>query len=349
MNEYYSLDRIDKTGANWRLIIGERSNGKTYQCKKRGIDNFFLYNKQFAYIRRNVEEIKEKRINTLFADMGDIIDNWTTRQGGKYGVYDRFTVEAKGGKFFLVGIKDAYENDKGKYIAESHERTDVIGYYFALKQSHYDKGSSFPNVTTIIYDEFLTNGNELPNEFSILLNLISTIKRKRSDVIVYLLGNTVSRNSNNLAEMKIDARQLKQGDIKSFVYYGENGNKNTVAVEYCRHYEQTQESESYFIFGTQREKMITRGEWETDDYPLYTEVKNINNALIMDFPPVRLYLYFAEDTLYVSSKREVQRISYITLSGEKTKLKQRCLSISSPYADNLKNLILFYYQKNNIH
>lgn len=344
LNEYYDLAEIDKTNANWRIIIGERSNGKTYQCKKRGLDNFFLYGKQFAYIRRTAEEVKQKRIDTLFADMGDIVQQWADRQRGKYSAYDRFTIIAKGGQFRLIGIIEAYENEKGKFVAESHEYIATIGYYFALRQANYDKGTSFPNVTTIIYDEFVTNDPELPDEFTKLLNLVSTIKRKRDDVVVYLLGNTVNRNSANLDTMQIDIRKLKQGEIKNFVYYGENGNKNTVAVEYCRHYEQTAESESYFLFGTQREKMIIKGEWETDDYPKFTEVTGVDFALILDFRPIRLYLYFAEEQLFVSSKREMKRIPYTTITSDKTKLKQRTIAVGSPYADNLKNLIIFYWQ-----
>ena len=69
MSQYYSFDEIDRTGANWRIVFGERSNGKSYGSKMKMIQNFLKNGKQFAYIRRNVEEIKPKRVGVYFDDM----------------------------------------------------------------------------------------------------------------------------------------------------------------------------------------------------------------------------------------------------------------------------------------
>ena len=54
------------------------------------------------------------------------------------------------------------------------------------------KGSNFPNVTTLIFDEFIIEEGQkkyyLHNEVFVFLNLIETIARMR-DVRVFLLGN----------------------------------------------------------------------------------------------------------------------------------------------------------------
>lgn len=38
---YYSLDKINKKDCAYNLIIGERSNGKTYATLKQALENFF--------------------------------------------------------------------------------------------------------------------------------------------------------------------------------------------------------------------------------------------------------------------------------------------------------------------
>ena len=41
--EFYSLDNILKNNAHYNIIIGERSNGKTYACLKYGLEKINLY------------------------------------------------------------------------------------------------------------------------------------------------------------------------------------------------------------------------------------------------------------------------------------------------------------------
>ena len=51
--KYYSTKRIDSTGAQYRLVFGERSNGKTYAALFRALENYAKDGKStFAYIRR---------------------------------------------------------------------------------------------------------------------------------------------------------------------------------------------------------------------------------------------------------------------------------------------------------
>ena len=88
---HYSIDEIDKLGANVNLIWGERSNGKSYQVKhKKGIipylndveryvDNYNDkgkiiklhqdYGKRFILMRRFKEEINSQWIESYFSDV----------------------------------------------------------------------------------------------------------------------------------------------------------------------------------------------------------------------------------------------------------------------------------------
>ena len=50
-NEYYSLKKINKLNALYNLIIGQRSNGKTYAVCEQEIKGYFKDNFRLAYIR----------------------------------------------------------------------------------------------------------------------------------------------------------------------------------------------------------------------------------------------------------------------------------------------------------
>ena len=237
-NEYYSYDAIDATGANYRIVIGERSNGKTYGFKKKAFDNWLYNGKQFAYLRRFAEEILLKRVGNYW---NDIMPYITEQLTPLYPEYSGFTITSRTGEWTVCGI------------SKSGNKTvlGTIGYYFALNQTQYDKSVSYPDVNLICFEEFLTNKLELRDEMTQFQNFISTIKRKRTDMTVYLLGNTVNRNSQILTGMNINVRDLTQGQIHKYSYIGEENITNTVAIEWCRHYEQEEDSEAFFIFNNQ--------------------------------------------------------------------------------------------------
>ena len=67
-NRYYNLKNILSKNADYNLIIGERSNGKTYACLKWCLEQYVNsdYKKQFAYIRRWRDDIIGKRAEVVF-------------------------------------------------------------------------------------------------------------------------------------------------------------------------------------------------------------------------------------------------------------------------------------------
>ena len=48
-NFFYSYDRLDATGAYYRMVFGERSNGKTYGALMKVLTNYVDNGKQGAY------------------------------------------------------------------------------------------------------------------------------------------------------------------------------------------------------------------------------------------------------------------------------------------------------------
>lgn len=249
--KYYQLKEILKKNADYNMIFGERSNGKTYATLQHGIKEFVENGKQMAYIRRWREDLRGKRADTLFANhtANGYIEEITD---GKYN-----EVFHMGNRWFL----SFYDTESGKRYPD-----DVpFCYGFALSAMEHEKSSSYPNVTTIVFDEFLTRRYYLPDEFMLFMNMLSTIIRQRDDVKVFMLGNTVNKFCPYFTEMGLkQVPTMEQGEIDIYKF-GEGG--AVVAVEYCSSIVESKSSNKYFSFDNQNLQMITGGKWELDVYP----------------------------------------------------------------------------------
>lgn len=249
--QFYSLDRILKKNATYNVIFGERSNGKTYATLKLGIENKIKHNKQIAIVRRWKEDITGRRASDMWT--GLVANGEVSKiSEGKYEGIHYYA-----GKFYLCNYD---ENGKPMY----HEN-DILGYAFALSDTEHNKSISYPHITTIVFDEFLTARTYLVNEFVLFMNTVSTIVRRRTDVKIFMLGNTVNRYNPYFKEMGLNhANQMEQGTIDIYKY---GKSPLTVAVEYSASMENKKENNYYFAFNNPKLEMITGGSWELDIYP----------------------------------------------------------------------------------
>lgn len=137
---------------------------------------------------------------------------------------------------------------------------------FALSDMEHDKSTAYPNVTTIIFDEFLTRKYYLPDEFVTFMNVLSTIIRFRDNVKIFMLANTVNKYAPYFKEMGIrHIKDMNAGTIDIYTY-GES--KLRVAVEYADSPNKDgKPSDLYFAFDNPSLSMITGGVWEIDIYP----------------------------------------------------------------------------------
>lgn len=248
--KYYSLDKINKKDCAYNLIIGERSNGKTYATLKQALENFFKDRKQFAYIRRWTVDIQPRRMNNLF---NSFVEDGTLEKlsAGKFtGIYYRT------GTFYLC----TYDKN-GKAV---YSDNDILGYAFSLAENEHNKANSYPLVTMIVFDEFLTTTTYLNDEFVLFMNTVSTIVRLRTDVKIYMLGNTVNKYCPYFKEMGLtNVNNQKQGTIDVYSY---GDSKLKVAVEYTSSKKRLKKNNFYFAFNNPRLKMITGGSWEFNLY-----------------------------------------------------------------------------------
>lgn len=251
--EFYSLDRIKKMKCHYNLIFGKRSNGKTYAVLYEGLKTFVEKGKQMAYIRRYREDFIGKRGQTLF---NSLVSTGAVSQltGGKWD-----NVRYSSSQWFLAK-KDPKNPDK--LISDSVP----FCYGFSLGQMEHDKSTSYPDVTMIVFDEFISRIGYIPNEFVMFMNVLSTIIRQRDDVTIYMLGNTVNKYCPYFAEMGLGhIETMEPGSIDVYSY---GSSKLKVAVERTiNHNIEGRKSEVYFAFNNPNLEMITGGAWELDLHP----------------------------------------------------------------------------------
>ena len=250
-DKFYSVKRILKTKATYFMIIGERSNGKTYSALQYGLKEYFRTGKEMAIVRRWKEDIRGNRAKGIFSAL---VNNGEIEKlsNGQYTDIYYYS-----GRFYPCN-----RDDLGKPIFDD---TKILGYTFALSEGEHNKSISFPKVGTVIFDEFLTRHLYLKDEFVLFMNTLSTIIRQRDDVKIFMLGNTVNKYSPYFTEMGIEnIEQMKQGEINIYRY---GDSKLTVAVEYCDSLKKFKKNNHLFAFNSPSLKMITNGTWELSLYP----------------------------------------------------------------------------------
>ena len=251
-NKYYSLNNILKKDAQYNIIFGQRSNGKTYAVKKYGLEKFIKTGEQMAYVRRQDIDLKKDKCDSLFADMVDngVISDLT---GGMWTHVYYYS-----SRWYLC----TYDDKGNRYVDE-----EPFCFAFSLVSMEHYKSTSYPKITTICFDEFISRTIYLSNEFIVFENVLSTIIRHRTNVKIFMLGNTVNKYCPYFREMGLKhVKQQKPGTIDVYTY-GDTDLK--VAVEYTKNNnnEKSKDSNVYFSFDNPSLKMITTGAWEISIYP----------------------------------------------------------------------------------
>lgn len=272
--KYYSLKNILSKKAAYNVIFGERSNGKTYSVLKYGLENFVKKGDQMALVRRFADDFIGKRGQVMFSGL---VDNGEIKKLTK-GVWTDIFYQAS--KWYLC----RYEDDK--------RITDTIPfcYGFALTSMEHDKSTSYPKITTILFDEFISRMGYVTDEFVLFCNVISTIIRDRDNVKIFMLGNTVNKYCPYFREMGLKhILQMTPGAIDVYKY-GES--PLTVAVEYAQGIPGGKKSDFYFAFDNPKLSMITGGAWELEIYPHLRERVLPENILF------RFFVKFHDEILH---------------------------------------------------
>lgn len=251
---YYSYNDILAQGAVYNLIIGQRSNGKTFGAIRLVLEEYLATGTPSAYIRRLEEQIKPKNIEALCNPHSGWIDEQTQH---KYN-----SVVYRAGGFYLARFE--LSEKTGKYMKMAQDRQPFLRCY-AIATADTTKGQDAGPVKYIIFDEFMTRKYYLINEFVAYQNLLSSIIRDRQGIVILMLANTVNKYCPYFAEMGLrDVADQEQGTI---AVYTAGTSETKIAVEYCAADEEQQKKvSSYYCFDNPQLNMISTGAWEIANY-----------------------------------------------------------------------------------
>lgn len=168
--EWYDARAVKSRNALISIVGGPPSIGKTYRFKLDAVERAIKSGRQLMWIRRSVIEL-------TFA---------------KSGFFDSIAPEHPGFDFRVEGQEGQVRMDAGEW------RTIVR--FAALSTSYQMKGTEYPLVDEMIYDECFAppNGNYLTDEPEKLRRLWITVNRSRTgrdgraQCRVWMLGNPIA-------------------------------------------------------------------------------------------------------------------------------------------------------------
>lgn len=299
--KHYTLDNIKKHNANINMIIGEKSNGKTYACKLEILKRFFKGEGKGAYIRRTDEDFKKGRADRIFADMVKNKNGVSEVEKLSKGMYNTIKFMVNG---WYLGKEYTTIDKKGEYIQKVDYQDKPFCYAFSINNAEHTNGQSYLEITTIFFDEFTTKKTYLVDEFSQYNILLSNIIRDRDNVIIYMCGNTVDKHCLYFREMGLyNILKMEQGKIDIYKFNTEDERQLLVAVEYCNTSAgKPKKSDLYFSFDNPTLKMIKKGEWDLNIYP-HLKGRFIEENIIFQFLVkynelwVKGYIYLYNDDI----------------------------------------------------
>lgn len=241
----------------YNLIWGERSNGKTFGALEAMIEKYFVTGRTFAYVRRWADEITLRQLNDLIRplNIAGVVERLSD------GRYEKIVVKNK--KFWLANHDDKTDTD----VLDE----EPIGHAMALNTWEHDKGGSDPRLGTIHFDEFMTRSGYLKDEFVDFCHVVSTLKRKKTDVKILMTANSVNRKNPYFDEMgltdgKNSVYKMKPGDVQLW-QQGEIGPSILCVMTDSQIDDEFRKEDAYFSFNNPQLKMIQSGEWELAQYP----------------------------------------------------------------------------------
>lgn len=190
-DEWWDLRNVLASGYRIALVVGGRGVGKTFNVKKSILPDLFFNGVSMIYLRRLGVEIDD-------LEKG----NFITKELLQVTFGDRFANYNEDKTKNLVKFTIDDEIHELKFYGH-HLYFDgrIIVYFTALSRAGRVKSNDYPDTKYIVYDEVIIDKKIMPNaryirnEFTVLLNFIETVKRKRKDFYLFMLSN-VGENFN---------------------------------------------------------------------------------------------------------------------------------------------------------
>ncbi len=263
---YYTIDRIKKTDAQYCIILGERSNGKSYSVKHECVCSSIKDSerKKFVYLRRRDIDVRGSRADNYFNDVNTRAITNEEYQG----------ILSRGDRIYLT-TKDE-KTGRMKY-------THPIGYKHSLNQDEHYKSGVFTDCSNIAFEEFVTTNGYLSNEPNRLQHYVSTVFR-RNKGRVWLIGNTISRISPYFQQWKLHRIPRQQpGTIDIYEHETDQLNEDgtPVVIKIAVEFSEGGGTNSKMFFGSVA-RGITNSVWQSGEHPrLYRRYETFNQIYVM--------------------------------------------------------------------
>lgn len=186
---YHCIEHHKMQGGKYIIDNSERSTGKTTSYLIYGILAFWFEHKEMVYVRQSENMIMPKYSSTLFDTVLDC-DYISKITDGLYN-----SVVYKSRKWYLCQM-----NEDGEVVLKME--TPFCHMLAINKHMELKSTTNLPNVELIIYDEFISDFYA-PNEFIAWCDLLKTIIRSRTDVLIVMLANTINIHSPYYRELEI--------------------------------------------------------------------------------------------------------------------------------------------------
>lgn len=233
-------------------FIGEKRVGKTYGCVGYGLKEFYKTGFPMFYIRRYDKTFTEN----ICGDLG------------------------RAHKQDIINFSKGSHNDcelRGKYFDLVRNERNASGAIIKRNRQHFIFCRSLNNIETetaddkgdiscAVYDEFLTRGNEIKDEFNKIMIAHANATAKRTDRFIpfFLCGNTVSRDSETAAAFGMDLHDVKRG---LNIFTNSKGETRLVCYYLPETKIGTESAKTYYDrFENDHINMISHGDWTLGTY-----------------------------------------------------------------------------------
>lgn len=244
--------------AKYFIAVGERSNGKTFGVKEYAFDDYLKRGKQLGVIRRWEDDFKGNNGKGFYNDFvnnplrGNIIK---TKSGGKWNSF-KYT----SGAWYLQ------RRNKDGEVEEEDEKPFALA--FALTKTEHYKSIPFPDIETILFDEFMTRRLYINDEFLLFTDILSSIIRLRETPRIFMCANTISTYCPYMIEMGIrNFARMESGQIDIYEYGDNKQLKVCIERTDAMKKKGSKASNVFFAFDNPKLKMITEGSFEIAIYP----------------------------------------------------------------------------------
>lgn len=291
---YYDFAKLFSYNATFNGVCGGRGLGKTFGSKKKSLSDATKSIKisevehtvktqsgkektkivleindnieQFIYLRRYKEELAMAK-STFFADIEHLYPDFDFRVMGWHA-----------------------QASPRKYAAMERGRPwAIIGFFVALSVAQNYKSVQFPNVKTVIFDEFIIEkgGQYLQDEARKLTNFYNTVDRFQGRARVLMLANSVSITNPYFIQYRVEPQKA---DKNGFVFVRKNQSGKAFMLY---HFPESEEFESE-VFQTEFGKFITEFDPEYADYAVNNQFKDNHEGLVNGKPYTAKYFITLE-------------------------------------------------------